>query len=98
MESGVHASGGDIRGLAAEAVVYGFPLVFDLQQVDRFTREGMGSVPATPFNEFGHATALAGPGDTFVSINNDTVYSIANVDTSGGRCGSTSRTPAAATT
>ena len=28
--------------------------------------------------------ALAGPKDTFVSINNDTVYSIANLDVSGG--------------
>ncbi len=33
---------------------------------------------------FGHATQLAGPDDRFVSINNDTVYSIANVDVSGG--------------
>ena len=33
--------------LAAEAYVYGFPLVFDLQEVGRFTRSGMGSVPAT---------------------------------------------------
>ena len=33
--------------LAAEAFVYGFPLVFDLQEVDRFSRAGMGGVPAT---------------------------------------------------
>ena len=70
--------------LAAEALVYGFPLVFDLQQVQRFTEKGMGSVRATPLNTFGHAPTLAGPDDTFVSINNDTVYSIANVDVSGG--------------
>jgi hypothetical protein len=78
------ASGEDLAALAREAFIYGFPLVFDLQQVGRFTREGMGGVPATPFNEFGHATTLAGPRDTFVSINNDTVYSIANVDATGG--------------
>lgn len=70
--------------LAADAFIYGFPLVFDVQQVDRFAREGIGAVPATPFNQFGHASALAGPDTTFVSVNNDTVYSIANVDTSGG--------------
>jgi hypothetical protein len=70
--------------LAAEAFVYGFPLVFDLQQVVRFTREGIGSVAATPFNRFGHASKLSGPADTFVSINNDTVYSMAQVDLSGG--------------
>jgi hypothetical protein len=71
-------------GLAADAFVYGFPLVFDLKEVDRFTRSGIGGVPATPFNRFGHASALAGPEATFVSINNDTVYSIAQVDLSGG--------------
>ncbi len=70
--------------LAAEAFIYGFPLVFDLQEVDGFVRQGMSSVAATPFNEFGHATALAGPEDTFVSINNDTVYSVAMLNLSGG--------------
>ena len=48
--------------LAAEAFIYGFPLVFDLQQVGRFTRAGISGVPATPFNRFGHASQLAGPG------------------------------------
>ena len=71
-------------GLAAETFVYGFPLVFDLEEVDRFTKEGMGSLPAAPINEFGQATELAGPEDTFVSINNDTVYSIAQVDVGAG--------------
>ena len=70
--------------LAADAFIYGFPLVFDVQEVDRFAREGIGAVSATPFNRFGHAHTLAGPETEFVSVNNDTVYSIANVDTSGG--------------
>ena len=74
----------DRTALAAEAFIYGCPLVFDLEQVDRFVRSGMSSVPATPFNRFGHATQLAGPEATFVSINNDTVYSIAQVDLSAG--------------
>ncbi|MDA0171395.1 DUF1254 domain-containing protein [Solirubrobacter taibaiensis] len=74
----------DLAELATEAFFYGFPLVFDLQEVERFTRAGMGSLASAPLNVFSHATALAGPKDTFVSINNDTVYSIANVDTSGG--------------
>lgn len=69
-----------IAEMASEAYVVGFPLVFDLDQVQRFTREGLGAVPATPFNVFGHARTLAGPESTFVSINNDTVYSIAQVD------------------
>ena len=70
--------------LAAEAFIYGFPLVSDLGEVGRFTRTGIGGVPAAPFNRFGHASQLAGPEATFVSINNDTVYSIAQVDLSGG--------------
>ncbi len=74
----------DLVGLAARAYVYGFPLVFDLDEVDRFSRRGMGSLAAAPFNRFSHATQLAGPQDTFVSINNDTVYSIAQLDVSGG--------------
>src|SRR5512143_2163869 len=70
--------------LAAEAFIYGFPLVFDLQEVDRFARDGIGAVRATPWNQFGHASALAGPETEFVSVNNDTIYSIANIDTTGG--------------
>lgn len=66
--------------LAVRAYVYGFPLVFDVEQVSRFVAEGIGSTPATPFNVFGHASTLAGPKDTFVSINNDTIYSIAQLD------------------
>jgi len=74
----------DRAGLAADAYVYGYPLVACLTEVNRFTREGIGSVPATPFNAFGHAHRLAGPDDAFVSVNNDTVYSIAQVDVGGG--------------
>ena len=44
----------------------------------------MGALPPAPFNRFAHATDLARPDDTFVSINNDTVYSIAQLDVSGG--------------
>jgi hypothetical protein len=74
----------DLAGLAAEAFIYGFPLVFDLQEVERFMRVGMGALAPAPLNVFSHATTLAGPKDTFVSINNDTLYSIAHVDVSGG--------------
>jgi hypothetical protein len=74
----------DLTALAAEAYGYGYSLVTDLQQVGRFTRQGMGLVSPVPFNQFSHATKLAGPGDQFVSINNDTVYSIAQLDLGGG--------------
>ena len=46
--------------------------------------EGVGANPAAPFNSFSHARALAGPKDTFVTINNDTVYSMAQLDLSVG--------------
>ena len=74
----------DLAALAADAYVYGFALTFDLQQVSRFTREGMGSLAPAPANIFSHAQKLASPDDRFVSINNDTIYSIAQVDVSGG--------------
>jgi hypothetical protein len=74
----------DLAGLAADAYVYGFPLVFDLEQVGGFIRDGMGSLAPAPLNSFSHASKLADPGDKFVSINNDTIYSIAQVDMSGG--------------
>ena len=70
--------------LAAEAFLYGFPLVFDLSEAQSFTQVGMGSIAPAPFNRFGHADQLAGPHDKFVSINNDTIYSIAQLDLGGG--------------
>ena len=45
----------DLVALAADAYVYGFPLVFDVQEVGSFLREGMGSVAPAPFNSFSHA-------------------------------------------
>jgi Protein of unknown function (DUF1254) len=74
----------DLKALTAEAFVYGFPLVFNLGQVDRFVREGLGVMPAAVWNRWAHTRALAGPQDTFVSINNDTVYTVAALDLSGG--------------
>jgi len=84
MAEGTQIVDSDLGVLAVEAFFYGFPLVFDLSEVGRFAVEGIGAVPATPYNQFGHADRLAGPETKFVSVNNDTVYSIANVDVSGG--------------
>jgi hypothetical protein len=83
-EKGLQTPIDELAKLAGEAFIYGFPLVFDLQEVERFTRVGMGALAAAPLNVFSHATTLAGPKDKFVSINNDTIYSIANLDVSGG--------------
>lgn len=74
----------ELQELAEKAWVYGFPLVFDLDQVNRFVADGMGSLEPAPFNTFSHARTLAGPRDTFVSVNNDTVYSIAQIDLGHG--------------
>ncbi|MFF2493337.1 DUF1254 domain-containing protein [Agromyces sp. NPDC058064] len=70
--------------LASKAYLYGFPIVFDLEQVDRYVSTGVGANPAAALNSFSHARTLTTAEDTFVSINNDTVYSIANVDLSVG--------------
>ena len=75
---------GELATLAADAYVYGYPLVADLTAADGFVRQGLGSVPAAPFNSFSHARRLAGPDNRFVSVNNDTIYSIAQVDVSSG--------------
>lgn len=74
----------DLPALSTEAYVYGFPLVFNLDQVQRYVNEGVGANAAAPFNSFSHARKMAGPADTFVTINNDTVYSMAQIDLSVG--------------
>jgi hypothetical protein len=73
-----------IEALAADAYIYGYPLVADLSMVDQVGSKGLGSLAPAPFNRFSHATALADPADEFVSVNNDTVYSIAQLDLSEG--------------
>ena len=78
------APGDELVALAADAYVYGYPLVFDVSMISAFVHKGFGSLPPTPFNQFGHSTQLATPDAHFVSVNNDTVYSIAQVDLSGG--------------
>ena len=73
-----------LSDLASEAYIYFYPLVENLRQVRRYVEEGVGSNAAAPFNAFSHARKLAGPEDTFVTINNDTVYSMAQLDLSVG--------------
>jgi len=81
---GNRALSDDLAALAADAYVYGFPLVSDLQHVRRLAGRGVGRILSASFNRFSHAPRLAGPRNRFVSINNDTIYSIAQVDLSGG--------------
>ncbi|MGW7066584.1 DUF1254 domain-containing protein [Streptomyces sp. NPDC054855] len=73
----------DLQALAAEAYIYGHPLVLNLDEVDRVSRDGKGSVPSAPFNEFSHGSRLAGPQDGPDS-DTDTICSLAQLDLSGG--------------
>lgn len=69
---------------AEKAYILGFPLVFNLDQMQRFTDQGIGNLPPAPFNHFSHAVTQASAADEFVSVNNDTLYSVAQVDLSNG--------------
>jgi len=69
---------------AAEVYIYGYPLVYDLQEVAEFV-EGGGSLPIqAPYNSFAYARRLLGPETKFVSPNNDTLYVIAMLDVRQG--------------
>jgi hypothetical protein len=70
--------------LAAEAYVYGYPLVYSLGEIAAFVAGSERFPMQAPFNAFGHARELAGPEFEFVSPNNDTVYSIAMCDVRQG--------------
>ncbi|MBV1854660.1 DUF1254 domain-containing protein [Catellatospora tritici] len=74
----------DLTALATDAYVYGYPLVYNLDEIESRSARGLGSVPPMAYNTFGHATALADPAMRFVSINNDTLCSVAPLDLSGG--------------
>ena len=81
---GDHAQAAALFKEAAEAYVYGYPLVYDLQEVAEFV-EGGGSLPIqAPYNTFAYARRLLGPETKFVSPNNDTLYVIAMLDVRQG--------------
>jgi hypothetical protein len=74
----------DLAALAADAYIYGYPLVADVTGAIAIVDTGFGALKPAAANTFAHAVSLAGPADKFVSVNNDTIYSIATVDLSGG--------------
>lgn len=78
-----------IDDLAVDAYLYGYPIVENLAQVRRYVTTGVGANPAADWNTFSHARRLADPTDTFVTINNDTIYSMASLDLSVGPVGLT---------
>lgn len=82
--------------IAAEVYIYGYPLVYNLQEIDGFANN-IASIPfSAPYNEFGHARELLGPETEFVSPNNDTLWR--RVMCAGDRSCCTCRTRAAGTT
>jgi hypothetical protein len=70
--------------LAAETYIYGYPLVYDLEEVTNGV-EGGGSLPMqAPYNRFAYARRLLGPETKFVSPNNDTLYVVGQCDVRQG--------------
>lgn len=67
-----------------DAYVFGYPLVYNVSSLRAIAEHGMGAMPAAGFNAFAHGPSLATPEEPFVSVNNDTIYSIAQLDLSGG--------------
>ncbi|GAA4385179.1 DUF1254 domain-containing protein [Agromyces bauzanensis] len=67
-----------------DVYVFGYPLVYNVSSLHAIAEHGMGALPAAGFNAFAHGTSLATPDEPFVSVNNDTIYSIAQLDLSGG--------------
>jgi hypothetical protein len=65
---------------AADAYVYGYPLVYGLGEASAFVAGGDRFPTSAPYNQFGHVRDLADSHFHFVSPNNDTVYSIAICD------------------
>jgi hypothetical protein len=71
--------------LAAEAYIYGYPLVYSLTEIAKFPAgPNLAGPEALPYNTFGYARQLLGPEAHFVSPNNDTLYLIAICDVRNG--------------
>ena len=69
----------DLKTLATEAYIFGFPLVYNLNEIISQTTAPRVTSSA-PVNLFGYARVLASPADEFVSLNNDTLYTFAHCD------------------
>ena len=70
--------------LATQVYMYGYPLVYNLHEIDGFANN-IASIPfSAPYNEFGYARQLLGPETEFVSPNNDTLYVVAACDVREG--------------
>lgn len=70
---------------ATELYVYGYPLVYCVDEIVKLTDGRSRLVPqAEPFNTFNYGRDLLGPDTDFVTPNNDTLYVFGALDMSGG--------------
>ena len=71
--------------LAAEAFIYGYPLVYNMKEMAKFPAgPNLAQSEPLPYNMMGYARRLLGPEAHFVSPNNDTLYLIAICDVRAG--------------
>ncbi|MFF2728046.1 DUF1254 domain-containing protein [Streptomyces sp. NPDC058008] len=73
-----------ITALAADAYVYGSPLVRQLSAVQACLQEGCGTLAPAPFNDFAHADGPATPSTHVPFAPADLVDALAQLDLSGG--------------
>jgi hypothetical protein len=66
--------------LAAKVYIYGYPLVYNVHEIDGFANNIAPLPFSAPYNQFGYARELLGPETEFVSPNNDTLYVLAACD------------------
>jgi hypothetical protein len=67
--------------LAAEAYIYGYPMVYTIdEQLRHVEGKGRPDGPARPVNIMGFTDKLLGPENKFVSPNNDTLYLALDAD------------------
>lgn len=71
-------------GLAAEAFIFGFPLVSAVRQISQLANDGIGPIAPAGFNAFAHETEPPGPRSYFISVNPDVLQSVAEVDLTPG--------------
>ena len=72
----------DIADAATEAYIYGYPLVYNLDEISKFPT-GQSTVFAgtvVPWNDFARARTLLDPSAEFVTPDNDTLYVIGPLD------------------
>jgi hypothetical protein len=74
----------DLAQDALQTYVYGYPLLYNLDEIRKPATGKSGLVEGIALNQFAKARNLLGPDADFVTPNNDTLYLLAAVDLSDG--------------